>query len=83
MAAPTREQLQVWLEDPVTKWIKAALEKDRKDLDFKLRSVPFTSLEEVTKVQVTLDLVDRWTDEPERRLQKLITSSVVQDDPYN
>lgn len=71
---PSAEQLQVWLDDPVTKWITQTFANDIAKIEAKLQETRFKTLEDVIEVQVTLDCAKRWVREPERRLQALIKS---------
>jgi hypothetical protein len=75
MAHPSIEQLQVWLDDPVTKWLTASFASDIKKIEERLRTTRFAKLEDVTELQVTLDCAKRWIEEPANRLVSLIKTN--------
>lgn len=72
---PSVADFQLWLDSPVTKWVKEMFADDIYKLEQKLQTTRFDKLESVTEAQVTLDCAKRWSEEPERRLKLMLKNA--------
>lgn len=64
--------IQVWMQSPVTRWIIDELEKEHRKIEARLKKERFSTLEEVTSAQTELRSLEKWIVQPEQRLKQLL-----------